>query len=157
MPTIIKTGAFENTIVEDADRIKILWQHNPDWPIGKPTLLRENSEGLEFVAELSDTQQANEALELIRDGVINEVAFDRVREGADDFRYYTTLKKLIAEKKGTPAARKAQKLVDEILASMTLGRSSMFTDLDADATNRRCGEYRARIIEAILTLSAPRP
>jgi HK97 family phage prohead protease len=74
MPTIIKKGAFEETIVKDRDRIKILWQHDPDEPIGKPTLLRETDEGLEFIAELSDTQRANEALELMRDGVINEVS-----------------------------------------------------------------------------------
>ena len=86
------------------------------------------------------------------DGVINDVAFDRVREGADDFRYTTTLRKLIAERKGTPAARRAQALVDEILSRITLGRSSMFTDLDVDETNRKCAEYRTKIIEAILSL-----
>jgi hypothetical protein len=86
------------------------------------------------------------------EGLVNAVTFDRVREGVDDFRYYTTLRRLIEQKKGTPAAAEAQKLVDEILSQMTLGRASTFNGLNADATNARCGEYRARMVEAMLKL-----
>jgi hypothetical protein len=87
------------------------------------------------------------------DGMINAVIFDRVREGVDDFRYLTTLRTLAQQKKDSPAAAEAKKLIDEILANMTVGRPGGFNDsTDAAATDRKCAEYRARMIEAILKL-----
>ena len=67
--TILRPGCFKETIVDDFDRILILWQHDPTEPIGRPVSLGETREGLEFVAELSDTQRGKEALELLRRSV----------------------------------------------------------------------------------------
>jgi HK97 family phage prohead protease len=74
MPTVLKPGAFANTIENDRERVKILWQHLVEEPIGRPTYLSETDKGLEFIAEISDTQRGKEALELLRDGVITEVS-----------------------------------------------------------------------------------
>jgi HK97 family phage prohead protease len=73
-PTVIKPGAFKETIVNDRDRIKILWQHNSDEPIGLPVHMEETDRGLEVVGQLSDTQTARDALELMRDGVVSELS-----------------------------------------------------------------------------------
>ena len=79
--------------------------------------------------------------------------FERTRLGINEFRYFTTLRELIAKKKGTRAAAAGQKLVDEILGSMTLGNISNCNGLAGDqACNARCTEVRNRIIDAILAL-----
>ncbi|MEI6166624.1 MAG: hypothetical protein WCS52_05465 [bacterium] len=85
--------------------------------------------------------------------LINAVEFERTAQGILEFRYFTTLRKLVAEKKDTKQAKAGQKLIDEILASMTLGNVGNFNGLtDRQACNAKCTEYRNRIIDAILDL-----
>jgi hypothetical protein len=47
--------------------------------------------------------------------------FERLREGLDDYRRLATLARLAREKPDTPAARDAEKLLEEILRSFRLG------------------------------------
>ena len=68
VPTRILPGAFTKTLQENAKRIKVLYQHNADWPIGVPTKMEENSDGLLVEAKVSQTVMGQEALTLIRDG-----------------------------------------------------------------------------------------
>ncbi len=81
MPTRILPGAFTKTIRENAKRIKILYQHNVEDPIGVPILLREEPRGLYLRGRLSSTARGQEVTELLRDGVISElsVGFDSVK------------------------------------------------------------------------------
>jgi len=68
--TAIKRGAFRKTIKERGDRIPVLWQHTPDTPIGKPTVLKEDGTGLFFNAAISEgTTQGRDVMALLRDGV----------------------------------------------------------------------------------------
>lgn len=68
--TAIKRGAFRKTIRERGDKIPVLWQHNPDTPIGKPTLLKEDTTGLFFNASISEgTTHGRDVMALLRDGV----------------------------------------------------------------------------------------
>ncbi len=85
--------------------------------------------------------------------VINDILFDRIREGVCDYRHMTTLRKLIAAKKDSPAAAEGQKLIDEILASMVPGNSGGFKGLDAEASRAKAHEYRTKLSDAILKLS----
>lgn len=80
LPTFIQRGAFTKTIKERQRAIPILWQHNIDEPIGKPTKLFETEEGLVLQAQISRTTRGRDALTLMRDGVINalSVGFDPV-------------------------------------------------------------------------------
>ena len=74
---IIQKGAFAKTIAEDFDRIKILSQHESyDLPIGKPLELREDEKGLYIKGKISNTSKGRDILTLMRDGVLNELAFD---------------------------------------------------------------------------------
>ena len=73
-PTIIQAGAFADTIINDRSRLKILWMHDVDQPLGLPTQLRETDKGLEFRAMISDTELGRDALTLIRDGVVDMVS-----------------------------------------------------------------------------------
>jgi HK97 family phage prohead protease len=68
--TAVKPGAFRKTLRERGERIPILWQHNPDYPIGRPTVLKEDKTGLKFDAAISErTSKGAEAMALLRDDV----------------------------------------------------------------------------------------
>jgi HK97 family phage prohead protease len=81
VPTRIRAGAFTRTLRENTARIKILWQHNTDEPIGKPLELREDSKGLYLKGQLSATPRGQEASTLLRDGVVDgmSIGLDPVR------------------------------------------------------------------------------
>jgi HK97 family phage prohead protease len=64
-------GAFAKTISERGDRVKFLYQHDSDAPIGKATALREDASGLYAEFRVSKTQRGDEVLELIRDGALD--------------------------------------------------------------------------------------
>src|SRR5699024_10780708 len=69
---IIAKGAFAKTLSERAGRVKVLWQHSE--PIGNPVSMREDERGLFVEAQLSKTRLGDEALELMRDGVIDQMS-----------------------------------------------------------------------------------
>ena len=69
---IIQKGAFTKTLQERASRVKILWQHNE--PLGMPSLMREDEKGLYVEGKISKTRLGDEALELMRDGVVDQMS-----------------------------------------------------------------------------------
>lgn len=72
---IIEPGAFKKTIKEMKNRVKILWNHYPLEPIGKPIELSEDKTGLLVNGKLSlGVQRAREVLSLMKDGVITEMS-----------------------------------------------------------------------------------
>lgn len=71
---IIVKGAFGRTLMERKGRVKVLWQHDMDKPIGKPTLLEEREGGLYIEAQLSMTQLGKDAAILLKDGVIDSMS-----------------------------------------------------------------------------------
>lgn len=72
---ICDPGCFTKTITEGSKRIKVLWNHNVNEPIGKPVDLHEDEKGLFVKAKLSlGVQRAREVLSLMKDGVINEMS-----------------------------------------------------------------------------------
>ena len=73
---VIEQGAFAKSIKEGypAGSIKVLWQHDARQPIGKPIEMREDSRGLWVKSKISRTAKGDEALELMRDGVINRLS-----------------------------------------------------------------------------------
>ena len=71
---IINKGAFTKTISEGfpAGRVKMLWQH--DAPLGMPSEMFEDDRGLYVKGKISRTQLGDEALELMRDGVVDRMS-----------------------------------------------------------------------------------
>jgi len=53
--------------------------------------------------------------------LIRAIEFERLREGLDDYRMLVTLSRLAKEKKGTPAAARAEGLIKERMGSFRLG------------------------------------
>lgn len=71
---IIERGAFTKSIAErfGTGQIKVLWQH--DQPLGMPVEMREDDRGLWVKGRVSKTRLGDEALELMRDGVIDRMS-----------------------------------------------------------------------------------
>jgi len=69
---VITKGAYKKTIAENGDRVKYLYQHDMNQPIGKMTELYEDEKGLVFVAEIAKTQLGNDVVQLMKSGVITE-------------------------------------------------------------------------------------
>ena len=82
---VIEQGAFTKTLKENANRVKVLWQHNTNEPIGKPLAMEQDSTGLYIKAKISMTDVGRKAMELMRDGVIDEmsIGYDVIK---DDFK-----------------------------------------------------------------------
>lgn len=65
-------GAFTRSIRERGDKVKLFGLHDTRrFPIGRATELREDSAGLHAAFELPATAAADEALELVRSGVVD--------------------------------------------------------------------------------------
>lgn len=80
-------GSTADSISKRGDRMKILAFHaSRQMPLGKPVLLEERAAGLYIEARISDTQDGNDALTLVRDGVLDgfSVGFT-VPPGGDQF------------------------------------------------------------------------
>ena len=69
---VIVKGAYKKTIAENGERVKYLYQHDMNQPIGKMTELYEDEKGLVFVAEIAKTQMGMDVVELMKSGVITE-------------------------------------------------------------------------------------
>lgn len=76
-------GAFTRSIAQRGDKVRLFTQHETRrFPIGRATNLVERPEGLHAEFYVSDTRDGNEALELVRDGVVDafSIGFASVRE-----------------------------------------------------------------------------
>lgn len=73
----IMPGAFTNTLV--ADDIRALWNHNPDYPLGRNlsgTLrLAEDNTGLRIEIDTPETSAGRDALISIARGDVNQMSF----------------------------------------------------------------------------------
>ena len=67
---IVVAGAFKKTLSER--KPKVFYNHM--YPIGSPVEIREDSKGLYTESKMSRTPRADEILELVKDGVINEMS-----------------------------------------------------------------------------------
>lgn len=69
---IINKGAYTKTISENGNRVKYLYQHDMDKPLGKMLNLYEDEKGLVFEAEIPKTTLGRDVMELMKAGVITE-------------------------------------------------------------------------------------
>ncbi|NQY00920.1 MAG: HK97 family phage prohead protease, partial [Flavobacteriaceae bacterium] len=80
---IMMKGAFTKSIQENSHRIKYLYQHRLDKPVGKMEELFEDSTGLNFVAKLAlKTRLGKDVFEMIKAGVLteNSVGFQTIKQ-----------------------------------------------------------------------------
>ena len=84
----VAPGAFKNSLgVRAADQVRMLWQHDPNEPIGVWEQISEDARGL-FVRGriLGDVARGREALSLLRAGAIDglSIGFRTVRARMDE-------------------------------------------------------------------------
>ena len=93
---IMQKGAFTKTIKENIRRIKTLWNHNWDNPIGKPLRIEEDSKGLYTVTKFAKTSKADEILQLVKENVIDElsIGYTTVKDGYDKNKNANLLKEV---------------------------------------------------------------
>jgi HK97 family phage prohead protease len=71
---VFKLGAFE-AVTRAAHRVKLLQGHDTKkMPLGKATILKEDSRGLYGEFRVSKTDAGDQALELVRDGVLTNLS-----------------------------------------------------------------------------------
>lgn len=68
--TAMSPGAFRKTIKERGDRLPVLFQHNPDIPVGRHRSIKEDKTGLSVDVELiDDAAEGSTLLKRLRGGV----------------------------------------------------------------------------------------
>ena len=70
---VFRKGVFRD-VTRAANRVKLLFQHKTDAPIGRALMLEERDGGLYGEFRISKTEAGDEALELIRDGVLSNLS-----------------------------------------------------------------------------------
>jgi len=79
---VIERGAFMKTI-QERKNIPVLWQHNPQEPIGVTVQAHEDARGLHVVGQLNlETQRGCEAFSLLKQGALQglSIGFDVVKQ-----------------------------------------------------------------------------
>lgn len=93
---VIQKGAFTQTIAERHPRksIKILWQHSD--PLGIPNVLEEREDGLYVEGHISKTRLGDEAITLMKDGVVDgmSIGYDVEDDEYDNEHNVRYLKRL---------------------------------------------------------------
>ncbi len=92
---IIMKGSYTKTIKENGDRVKYLYQHDMNQPIGKMRELYEDDKGLVFVAEIAKTQLGKDVVELMKSGVLTENSVGIMpmqKENKGDYREISEVK-----------------------------------------------------------------
>lgn len=93
---IVAAGAFSRTLAnaEKSGRMPaMLWQHNPDEPIGVWTGMKEDKRGLFVTGQLADTQRGREALTLTKMGALTglSIGYSTVKFEYDQAKDVRTL------------------------------------------------------------------
>lgn len=95
---VVVKGAFEKTLKERKGKIRLLWQHKSDQPIGIFTEMYEDNNGLVVKGKLFlDVQQGKEAYVLLKGGAIDSmsIGYSTVKEdfdAKDGIRYLKEVK-----------------------------------------------------------------
>src|SRR5690554_6730312 len=71
---MIVRGAFAKSLETHGKKVRVLWQHNSQMPIGRPELMQEDEKGLFVRSYIAKTRQGDEALELAREGIIDSMS-----------------------------------------------------------------------------------
>ena len=86
---VVMAGAFRESLRKrGADRVKMLWQHDPAEPIGAWLTVEEDSRGLKVKGRLNlEVSRAREILALMREGQIDGLSIGfRTQRAVDDRR-----------------------------------------------------------------------
>lgn len=165
---IINKGAFTKTISEGltSKRIKMLWQH--DLPLGMPSEMFEDDRGLYVKGKISRTQLGDEALELMRDGVVDRMSIGfsipQNKAGYNDegVRIISEVKLFEFSPVTFPANEAAHILaVKSLQEQLLIAKSKGVNPKDSEELSRLFGELKALVdvkepLQDTLVIDKPR-
>jgi HK97 family phage prohead protease len=142
---IISKGAFNKTMQERADRVKVLWQHNE--PLGMVKSMRTDSKGLFVEGKISKTRLGDEAIELMQDGVIDQMSIGfSIPAGKSEYN-----------EKGNRLIHEV-KLYETSLVTFPMNEKAIITSVKSVSDAIRSGAYNANEVkelsEALAELNA---
>ena len=73
MVEVFRKGVFSE-VIKAPHRVKLLRGHGENNVLGRATLLRETDEGLYAEFKISKTREGDEALELVKDGALDQLS-----------------------------------------------------------------------------------
>jgi len=73
MIEVFRKGVFAE-VIKAPHRVKLLRGHGENNVLGRATLLRETEEGLYAEFKISKTREGDEALELVKDGALDQLS-----------------------------------------------------------------------------------
>lgn len=168
--TAMAPGAFKRTLKGREDRIPVLWQHNPDWPVGRHASIKEDGTGLRVDVEvIDDGAEGSVLLKRLRGGVPLSMSFgfqtkqDRPAtkdDGLnlngwklDDVRVITEVKYWESSAVTFPSNENA--VIDNVRSQLEAdGLSTLLADLEAGAV---LDERREDLLQRLVALAAQRP
>lgn len=132
---IISKGAFNKTM-ERKDRIKVLWQHNE--PIGKSLNMGTDSKGLFVEGKISKTRLGDEAIELMNDGVIDQMSIGfSIPNGKSEYN-----------EKGNRLIHEV-KLFEYSLVTFPMNEKAIITSVKSLSQAIRNGNYNANEVKEL--------
>lgn len=161
---VIEPGAFAKTIDEHDGSVPVLWQHDPDQPIGVSTMMREDDKGLFVEADVSMSPQGKGplAMDLLKMKAVRglSIGFEAVQKSTEaGLRRLTEIKLWEFSVVTFPANELA--LVSGVKSERLLEALSMWaTDEQKvgrvlSASNRTLVESALEALQALLEASEP--
>jgi HK97 family phage prohead protease len=168
--TAMAPGAFKRTIRGREDRIPVLWQHNPDWAVGRHVSIKEDPTGLRVDVEVvDDGAEGSVLLKRLRGGVPLNMSFgfqtkqDRPAtkdDGLslngwklDDVRVITEVKYWESSAVTFPSNEHA--VIDNVRSQLEAdGLSTLLADLEAGVV---LDDHREDLLQRLVALAAQRP
>ncbi len=126
---IIRRGAYSKTIKENGHRVKYLYQHDMNKPLGKMVNLYEDEKGLMFEASVPKTQLGKDVIELMKAGVITENSVGILpiqKEQKDSYRELTECK--LFEISAVTLAANDQAMITDVKGS--IDKNQLFERFD---------------------------
>lgn len=164
---IVQKGAFAKTIAESFRKVKHLWNHDMDRPIGVPESMVEDAYGLLITSKVSDTALGRDTLTLIRDGVTdcNSIGYVPIKYAIDDQNGTRTLTELMLVEYSTvvfPANYGARTIgvkamAEQLFATEAKLQKAMRTGSLSDETYLMLETKSQEIKHAILALVEDKP
>lgn len=82
---VVRRGAFARAVAAGAERVPLLWQHEPGRPIGRIERIAEDARGLRVIGRLAERSAAGrEAAALLKEGAVGGLSFGYKVRGKRD-------------------------------------------------------------------------
>lgn len=147
---VVERGAFSKTISDKQGRFPILWQHNPDEPIGVSTGMTEDMHGLAVSGHLNlDTQRGREAYSLLKQGALQGLSIGYQTITADPDGGVRRLRELKLWEFSVvtfPANELAQ--VTSVKADRLLGQAAAWAEAETRAGRVLSAVNRGLVVQA---------